>query len=167
MELSVVNPYAIFGPVLSNDFAPSMSIIVRLVTGQMPGVPKLFFGSVDVRDVASLHLLAMTSEKAKGERFIGVADVPALSMRELALRLKGLLGESKGGRIPTMELPNFMVRFGSLFDKALGVIVPELGIVREASSAKAKKVLGWKPRPLDETLRDAAESLFVHDLAKV
>lgn len=166
MELSVINPAGIFGPVLGKDFAASMEVIARLVNGQLPGCPKLYFGIVDVRDVAELHLLAMTDPKAKGERLIAVADEPAMSMRDVALKLKSMLRFSRASKIPTMEVPDFVIWLASWFDKSLALVVAELGVVRNGSNAKAKEVLGWRPRGVDEVLKDAAESLFTFDLVK-
>lgn len=164
LELSVINPAGIFGPVLSKDYAASMEIIVRLVNGALPGLPKLYFKVGDVRDIAGLHLRAMTDPKAKGERFIAHGDAGVMSMRDMALRLKDILGD-RAPKVPTREMPNFVMHMASWFDKALGVIVPELGVTRDGSNAKAKEVLGWQPRNVDETLKDAAESVFTHGLA--
>lgn len=142
-----------------------MEIVTRLVNGQLPGCQKLYFGVVDVRDVADLHLRAMTDPKARGERFIADGDSDALSMRDMPLRLKTVLGE-KGRKVPTREVPDFVIRLASRFDKSLGLVVPELGQVRNSCNVEAKEVLGWRPRGVDEVLKDAAESLFHHGLVK-
>lgn len=165
MELAVINPTAIFGPLLGKSYAASMEIIVRLINGALPGLPKLYFQVVDVRDVAVLHLRAMADSKANGERFIACGDEKAMSMQDVALRLKDLLGE-RASKVPTRELPNFIMRMASWFDKALALVVPELGVVKNASSAKAKDVLEWCPRNVDETLTEAAQSVFEYNLAK-
>lgn len=165
LELSVIAPYAIFGPVLNGHYAASMEIIVRLINGQLPGCPKLNFGVVDVRDVAELHLRAMTDPEAKGERFIANGDAAVMSMRDVALKLKRLLG-SRASKVPTREMPNFVIQFAGWFDKTLASVVSELGVVRNASNAKARENLGWQPRVVDETLKDAAESVFKYGLAK-
>ena len=59
LELSVVNPGGVFGPVLGPDYSTSILLVQRLMDGAMPGVPRLTFGVVDVRDVADLHIRAM------------------------------------------------------------------------------------------------------------
>src|SRR5215471_1332777 len=82
LELSVVNPVGVFGPVLGPDYSASILLVQRLMDGAMPGTPKLYFGIVDVRDVADLHLRAMNSPAAKGERFLAVAG-DFLSMLEI------------------------------------------------------------------------------------
>src|SRR5262249_23578287 len=73
LELSVINPVAVFGPVLGPDYSTSVLLIQRLMSGKVPGSPRLSFGVVDVRDVAELHIRAMTHPAAKGERFLAAA----------------------------------------------------------------------------------------------
>src|SRR6185312_11485308 len=72
-RLAVVNPGAILGPLLSADGSFSLELIQRLLKG-MPGVPRVGFSIVDVRDVADLHVKAMRTPEAGGERFVAVAD---------------------------------------------------------------------------------------------
>src|SRR5271168_3958487 len=101
LELSAVNPVGVFGPVLGPDYSVSILLIQRLIDGALPGCPKLNFGVVDVRDVASLHLLAMTHPAAKGERFLAVAG-DFMSILDIAKTLKSRLGAS-GKRVPTRQ----------------------------------------------------------------
>ena len=105
MDLAVVNPVGIWGPVLGKDYGTSAEMIVRLVNGQLPGVPQISFGVIDVRDVASLHLLAMTSPKASGQRFIAVSDEGVVWAKYVAERIKARLGE-RGKKVPTRAIPN-------------------------------------------------------------
>ena len=90
LELSVINPAGIFGPVLGADFSSSIELVTRLMKG-MPGCPRLYFGVVDVRDVADLHLRAMTDPAAKGERFIAVSG-DIMSMLDIATRAEDTPG---------------------------------------------------------------------------
>lgn len=166
MELTVINPVGIFGPILSKDYAVSMEIIGRLLNGELPGCLKLYISVVDVRDVAELHLRAMLHPKAKGERFIAVADDKTMIMRDMALRLKKVLGPEKTKKVPTREMPNFVIQIASWFDKPLGLVVMELGVIKNTTNAKAKEMLGWRPRIADETLREAGESLIEFGLVK-
>jgi dihydroflavonol-4-reductase len=101
LELSVVNPAGIFGPILGPDSASSVDLIKRLMNG-MPGAPRIYFGVVDVRDVADLHLRAMTHPAAKGERFIAVSG-NAISMVDIARILRARLGTS-ARRVPRLQL---------------------------------------------------------------
>ena len=157
LELSVVNPVGVFGPVLGPDYSTSIEIVRRLLDGEVPGCPRLSFGIVDVRDVADLHLRAMTNPAAKGERFLAVAG-DFLSMKEIAQVLKSGLGAA-AGRVPTKVLPDWLVRIAALFDSSLGQIVPELGKLKNATNEKAKRVLGWAPRSNADSLVATAESL--------
>ena len=157
LELSVINPVGVFGPVLGPDYSTSILIVQRLMDGAVPGCPRLNFGAVDVRDVADLHLRAMTHPAAKGERFLAVAG-DFLSMQEIAKILKRRLGAA-ARRVPTLQLPNFLVRLAALRDPAVKQILPELGKFKNATSEKAKRVLGWTPRSSEEAIVATAESL--------
>jgi nucleoside-diphosphate-sugar epimerase len=157
LELSVVNPSGIFGPVLGHDYSPSIDLIERLMNGGL-GCPQLYFGVVDVRDVADLHLRAMTHPAAKGERFIAVSG-EAMSMMDIAKVLRARLGDA-ARRVPTRELPKWMVRLAAKFDPRMRQLLPLLGNIRNATSAKAQRMLDWKPRPREDAIVATAESLL-------
>lgn len=164
LELSVVNPVGVFGPVLGPDYSTSILIIQRLMDGAVPGCPRLYFGVVDVRDVADLHIRAMTDPKAKGERFLAVAG-DFMSMLEMAKVLKRELG-SAASRVPTRELPDWLVRLVALADPAVKLILPELGKRKNATNAKARRLLGWTPRTNEEAIVATARSLRELQLLK-
>jgi len=164
LELSVVNPVGVFGPVLGPDYSTSILIVQRLMDGALPGCPQLYFGAVDVRDVADLHIRAMTNPAATGERFLAVAG-GFLSMVEIARILKARLGEL-AKRVPTRRLPNWLVRIAALRDPAVKQIVPELGKRKNASNEKAISVLDWAPRSNEEAIVATAESLVRLGLLK-
>ncbi|MGB8114028.1 MAG: aldehyde reductase [Candidatus Sulfotelmatobacter sp.] len=164
LGLSVVNPVGVFGPVLGPDYSTSILIVQRLLDGAVPGLPKLYFGVVDVRDVAALHLRAMTHPAANGERFLAIAG-HFLSTLEIAKILKARLGPA-AKRVPTRQLPNFVIRLAALRDRAVKQIVPELGKKKNATSEKAKSMLGWSPRSREESIIAAAESLLRLGLLK-
>jgi len=154
--LATVNPALVIGPVLSNDFSDSVQVIERLLTGRMPGLPRLGFNIVDVRDVADLHIRAMIAPAAAGQRFIAAGR--HAWMADLAAILRANLGEA-AARVPTRKAPDIAVRFASLFDKDLQFVTPSLGLRRDFTSAKAQELLGWRPRALEETVLDCASSL--------
>jgi nucleoside-diphosphate-sugar epimerase len=164
LELSVVNPVGVFGPVLGPDYSTSILLVQRLMDGALPGCPRLWFGCVDVRDVADLHIRAMTSPAAKGERFLAVAG-DFLSMQEIARALKTGLG-AEAARVPTRELPNWLVHLVALFDPAAKQLLPELGKRRNGSNAKARKLLGWAPRSSEESVVATARSMIDLGLLK-
>jgi len=157
LELAVVNPVGVFGPVWGRDFSTSIVLVQRLLNGSVPGCPRLSFGVVDVRDVVDLHLRAMTQAGARGERFLAVAG-PSLSILDMALVLKRGLGAA-AKKVPTWQLPDWLVRLAALRDRSLRQIIPELGRVKQASHAKATRVLGWAPRPAQTALLATGESL--------
>jgi dihydroflavonol-4-reductase len=158
LELSVVNPVAVLGPVLAADYSSSILLVERLMAGKVPGCPKLWFGVVDVRDVADLHLRAMTDPKANGERFLAAAG-EAWPMVRMAKVLRERLGEA-AKRVPTREVPNWVVRLVALRDPAARLILAELGKVKDVSHAKAERVLGWRPRSNEEAVVATGESLL-------
>lgn len=164
LELSVINPVGVFGPVLGPDYSTSIALIKRMMDGGMPGCLKLSFGVVDVRDVAELHIRAMTDPAAKSERFLAVAG-DFLSMLEIAKVLKMRMGES-ASKVPTRELPNWLVRILALRVRALKQTLPELGKRKNATNAKARRLLGWSPRSNEECLVATAESLLRLGLLK-
>jgi nucleoside-diphosphate-sugar epimerase len=164
LELAVVNPVGVFGPVLGPDTSTSILVVQRMMDGAMPGLPQMAFGVVDVRDVADLHLRAMTDPKAKGERFLATAG-DFMTFREIALALKGRLGAS-ARRVPTRELPNWLLRLAAIADPQVRQIVPELGKAKNGTSAKAKSLLGWAPRSREDALVATAESLMRLGLLK-
>jgi dihydroflavonol-4-reductase len=164
LELAVVNPVGVFGPVLAADYATSILLIQRMMDGAMPGCPRLWFGVVDVRDVADLHIRAMTHPAAKGERFLAVAG-DFVSMVEIAKVLKDRMGAA-AKKVPTRQLPNWLVRIAAMRDPAVKQILPELGKLRNATNEKARRMLGWTPRPNEDAIVATAESLVRLGLLK-
>ncbi|GAA4380964.1 SDR family oxidoreductase [Paeniglutamicibacter cryotolerans] len=158
MELAAVNPVGIIGPVLGPKLSTSIQLVRQLLSGKLPGLPRISTSLVDVRDVADLHLRAMTNPAARGERFIAV-EGPALGMREIARLLRERLG-GDGNRIPTRMLPDWLVRAGAVFVPVLREVAPRLGVVKQASNEKAVSMLGWEPRPTGDSLVDTAQSLI-------
>jgi nucleoside-diphosphate-sugar epimerase len=164
LELSVINPVAVFGPVLGPDYSASILLVQRLMDRAMPGSPRLCFGLVDVRDVADLHVRAMTNPAASGERFLAVAG-NFMWMVDIAKVLKNHLGQA-ARRVPTREIPNWVVRLAAFRDPAIRLILPELGEFKNATNEKAKRVLGWAPRSNEEAVLATAESLIRLGLLK-
>lgn len=157
LEMSVINPVGIFGPVLSAQQESSGRIIVRLMSG-MPGCPRIYFCVVDVRDVIDLHLLAMTHPAASGQRFIA-ASGSSLSMLDIARMLRARLGE-RAQRVPERELPDWQVRLAAETNPELRELLPLLGAIRNVSTEKARTMLGWNPRPAEDAVVATAESLI-------
>jgi nucleoside-diphosphate-sugar epimerase len=160
--LAVVNPALVLGPVFGADYSDSVQVVERLLSGRVPGLPRLGFNIVDVRDVADLHLRAMTAPQAAGQRFIAAGDYAW--MAEIAAMLRARFPE-RAAKIPSAKAPDLLIRLAALFDRDLRAVTPSLGRKRPFTSAKAQSLLGWTPRPLEETLTDCARSLIAAGLA--
>ena len=156
--LTTILPGAVFGPVLTTENLGSVQIIARLLQGRVPANPRLGFEIVDVRDLASLHIGAMTSPTAAGQRFIAVGEF--MWMIDISRTLRAQLGES-ASKVPTRILPDFVLRLMSLADPTLRAMTPRLGREHRHLSTKAQQVLGWHPRPAAETMVDCARSLLI------
>jgi dihydroflavonol-4-reductase len=164
MELAVVNPTAVLGPVLGGDFSHSIQSIKQMLDGNMKACPKIISSYVDVRDVADLHFKAMTMPQANGQRFIAAAG-KGLSLLDIATVLRKNLGE-KAAKVPSRELPDWLVRLLTIFNPALKSVLPYLGMVKHASSEKATSMLGWQPRSAEEAILATAHSLIKMNILK-
>jgi nucleoside-diphosphate-sugar epimerase len=163
-ELAVVNPVAVLGPLLGPDPSTSIELVKRLIDGSMPGTPKVAYGLVDVRDVADLHVRAMTAPEAAGERFLAIGE-DFRWISEMAEWLREALPD-RAKKIPKRELPNLLVRLAARFDGSLRQLTPELGIRKRATNEKARRLLGWAPRGDREAVVATAESLLTLGLVE-
>jgi dihydroflavonol-4-reductase len=157
-ELTVINPTGIFGPVLSPRLSTSVALVKAMVDGNGTPMPRLYFGVVDVRDAAELHVRAMTHPKAAGERFLAGSGA-AISYRQLS----EIIAERFGSRIsglPIRELTDDEVREAARTVPALRDAVSRVGRIPVISTDKAREVLGWAPRGVEETIVDTAQSLL-------
>ena len=164
LELSVVNPVGIFGPTFGPDYSTSILIVQKLLDGEVPACPRISFGAVDVRDVADMHLRAMTNPAANGERFLATAG-EFISLLDVGRILNKNMG-SMAKRVPTREMPDWIVRFLALFIADMRAISPELGIKKNASNEKAERILGWTPRSNEEAITASGTSLAQLGLLK-
>ena len=155
-RLATINPGAIIGPALNDDHSYSLQVIQRLLDG-MPAMPRLGFTFVDVRDVADLHIRAVTDPAAGGERFI--ATDRFLWMAEVAAILRERLGDA-AKKVPTRVAPNVVIRAMALFDGSIRSVVSDLGRQSWFSNEKARETLGWAPRPVEDSIEDCARSLI-------
>ena len=164
LELAVINPVAVLGPLLSPDPSTSIELVKRLIDGSMPGTPKVAYGLVDVRDVADLHVRAMTAPGAAGERFLALGE-DFRWMSEVAEWLREAFPD-RARKIPKRQLPSPLVRLASRFDGSLRQLTPELGVRKRATNEKARRVLGWSPRGDREAAVATAASLIELRLVK-
>jgi dihydroflavonol-4-reductase len=162
-RIATVNPTVIIGPTLSDETSASLEVIQRLLKG-IPAMPRLSFGFVDVRDVADLEIRAMTSPEAGGERF--VANTRTMWMADVAQVLRERLG-ARASKVPTRIAPDLLVRGMALFDGGIRSFKSSLGKRTEYHTTKAHDLLGWSPRPIDDTIVETAESLIDHGVVEV
>jgi dihydroflavonol-4-reductase len=159
MTVSTILPGAVFGPILSKDSIGSVDIIVRMLTGAMPGCPRIGLEIVDVRDLADIHIRAMLAPDAAAQRFLATGEFTW--MRDMAQDLRDGLG-SAATKVSTRHLPNWVVRLSSVFDPSLRAITVSLGRRNRHSTDKAARILDWRPRPATQTVVDCANSLLEH-----
>jgi dihydroflavonol-4-reductase len=157
LELATVNPTGILGPALSADVSTSLEIPIRLMNGKTPGIPRLGFSLVDVRDVADCHIAAMENPKAAGERFLATDDF--LWFTECAAILREAF-PAYVNRIPRRNVPDWMLKVMAVFQPVYRQTVTELGRTRKASNRKAREVLGIQFRSSKEALVASAQSLI-------
>lgn len=157
LELTTVNPVAVYGPVLGADYSHSIRLISNMLEGQ-PGCVNVNSCCVDVRDVADLHLRAMTNPAAKGERFLATVG-DSMWMVEVAELLRQRLGEA-ADKVSTQVWPDEQVRLAGQTNAQLRSVVPLLNYDMSASGNKAEKLLGWAPRSREEAIVATAESLI-------
>ena len=161
MELVTICPGAVLGPVLGRDFSASIDIVRKLLDGSLPGLPRFGWPLVDVRDIADLHVTALTSPVAAGKRYIGagaffwMSDIADVLRRELP-----------DARIPKAKLADWLVRLSANFDPVVKERLFELGKARPVSAQLARTELGWSPRSPEETIIDTAKSLMTSGLVK-
>ncbi|KAL6903323.1 dihydroflavonol-4-reductase [Trichoderma evansii] len=159
IELATVNPVLVMGPSLGEEDNTSLELPRRMLNGELPGLPNLSFGIVDVRDVADLHIKVMETPQAAGQRYLAISDDLATSARDIATFLKQGLPAEETKKVPTRVLPNFLLRLASHFDASIAMITPELGRVRYTSNAKAREELDWLPISARDSVLASAESL--------
>ncbi|PTR11696.1 NAD-dependent epimerase/dehydratase family protein [Novosphingobium sp. SG726] len=157
MEFVSINPSVVLGPVWGEDYSTSIELVRQLLAGAVPGCADLGFGVVDVRDVAALHVRALTEPGIDGERFI--ASGPFLKMIDIARILRQQLGQ-QARRVPLRHVPDWMVHALALVNPMVRQVTGELGNVRDTDAGHALSRLGWATRPVEQTITDCAQSLI-------
>jgi nucleoside-diphosphate-sugar epimerase len=162
-ELVTMLPGAVFGPILTTSNIGSVGIVGRMIAGKMRGIPRIGLEIVDVRDLVDVHIRAMTSPEAAGQRFLATGEF--MWMRDMARVLRAGLG-ADGSKVSTREIPDFAVRLAARYrDPSLREITPALGRRNRHTTEKARRILDWQPRPARDTILDCARSLLAHHAA--
>jgi len=155
MELAVINPGAVLGPLLGSDFSTSGDLVKKLLDGSVPACPAIGFSCIDVRDVADAHFEAMLNPAAAGRRFALVGPYAWM------IDISGVL-RNAGYKSPTRKLPNFLVRFLGIFDGTVRMLIPGLGVRSNISNERMRKDLGIEPLSLDDMVLSMADSMVRH-----
>lgn len=156
IELTTIQPVAVFGPIRSAQVRTSVDIVARLLDGRLPLLPNAGIQIVDVRDVSATHVAAMNDPATVGERYI-VADAFRW-LSEMAALLRETYPENR--KIPTRRMPDWLVRALALVSGDVRTIASELHKRRILSSEKVRKLLGRDLVPADEAIRASAETLI-------
>ncbi len=163
IEFCAICPSVVLGPVWSADYSASLVIVQRLLDGSLGACPDVGFGIVDVRDVADLHVRALTAPDMAGERFI--ASGRFMKLREIADLLRAQLGP-QAHRVTRRNAADWMVHIAALFNPLAKAVVGELGSVAHFDASHAKAVLGWATRPAEQSIVDSARSLIERGLVR-
>lgn len=158
LELAAINPMAIFGPSLGPALSAAHGLLQKVMNGSMKALPDIRMGIVDVRDLADLHISAMITPVAAGQRFLALSG-GTMSLLEIAALLKRKMPQA-AGKVSARSLPTWLLKASALFNKQAKSILPLVGIYRNASNEKARKLLGWAPRSNEEAVLATAESLI-------
>jgi dihydroflavonol-4-reductase len=157
LELAVINPTGVLGPILGPCASSSIGIIASLLSGRMArGAPNLMFGVVDVRDIADLHIRAMVTPEANGERFLATNKV--MTVLEISEIIKEYHPNYEN-KLPSQVIPSWMVWLASWISSQAKMLYPQLGIRRTSDNSKAKRILDWEPIPIEKTIADTIEPL--------
>ena len=159
-ELTVINPVAVTGPMLTSDIGSSNDFLLKLISGSMPACPKIHMGYIDVRDVAKAHIFSMTEEKTNGERII-------VSENEMFFAEVGkTLNEAGFKKSHTKEMPNFLVKIMSLFVGELKTLLSALNRKGDIDKTKAKSFFNWDFISTEQSVTETAQQLQDMGLTK-
>ena len=159
-DLTVINPVAVTGPMLTSDIGSSNDFLLKLISGSMPACPKIHMGYIDVRDVAKAHIFSMTEEKTNGERII-------VSEKEMFFSEVGkTLNEAGFKKSPTKELPNFLVKIMSFFVGELKTLLSALDRRGDIDKTKAERFFNWEYISTEQSVTETAQQLQEMGLTK-
>ena len=155
MELTVINPGAVFGPSLGAKIdGQSVTMMTKMINGKVPMIPDMAMGMVDVRDVAKIHVAALTAIGAAGQRFIACTAEPV----EMATLAK-VLRDAGYKKAPSLKAPTFLLKFMSLIDREARGMIPFIGKKAALDNSSTLKVLNWKPTPMATSFKEMAAAI--------
>ncbi len=159
IDLATICPGIILGPVLENDIGTSAEVVKQLMDRTIPLFPRFGFAVVDVRDVASMHIEAMTNPAASGQRFNCGGEF--MWMEDIGRVLREAYPDRK---LPSRRMPNWLVHIAAIFNPPLRATLGDLGRTQIVSHDKATRLLNWNPRSEKEAILATAESLIARNI---
>lgn len=155
-DMVTLNPTVVLGPAYAEVQARgSLELLMRIVGGKLPALPRLSFSLVDVRDVALAHIAALENPDAEGRHILyneplWMSEIADIVRREFPRR-----------RIPRLVLPDWTVYIGAIFDRRAtwAYLRSHLGVQRRIDNTRARTRLGIEFRPIEDTVVDSARSL--------
>jgi len=121
-KLTTILPGLVFGPAfVTTDFS-SGDLIRQLMTGELPALPRMHCGMVDVRDVAAAHVAALDCPTSDGQRYMCCAD-DHLWMTDISDLLVKEFGKY-GYRISTRRLGYCCFKIIGLCERQVATIMP-------------------------------------------
>jgi len=155
LDLTVINPGAVFGPPIgSKDGAQNIAMIADMIAGKMPMIPDMAMGMIDVRDVAKLHIAAMTKSGASGKRFIACTAEPI----EIST-ITQVLRDAGYSKAPARKAPTFLLKFMGIFDKQVKGMLPFIGKKASYDNSETFEILEWKPTPMSQSFKEMASAI--------
>jgi dihydroflavonol-4-reductase len=164
-SLTTVLPSSIQGPVLGEQLPLTAKMISRILEGQAPYLPNMRMAIVDVRDAAEAHVLAMTAPQAAGQRYIVTNE--HWMAPQVAQCLKAELTAEEGAKVSTRVVSDWVVKMAACVSAEAAFVAKTLGRTLDYDSGKARRELGWKPRPARETIVDSARALIDKGLVNI
>lgn len=156
-QLTTILPGAILGPNMGGRHSSTDQIFTAILDGNPS--PNVIYPVGDVRDLAHLHVLAMELDAANGQRFI--AESEEMTMPEMAKFMKEAFPEYK---IRTAVVPDFLISLMAKFNPAMKVLNTMIGLKYHRDNTKARRLLGWNPRPAKETVLDTVNYIVKNNL---
>lgn len=157
LDLTVINPGMIFGPLQSPNFGTSVGLLLQLMNGKFSRLPRFGFPVIDIRDVADAHIKAMVNPAASGQRFIVAGQF--LWLKDISHILAKAFPDY-AHRLPTQEIPSWLVRVMATVSPMSRMIVHELGRDLSVDTSKARRVLDWTARSETEAICACVQSLI-------
>ncbi|MBN1252161.1 MAG: aldehyde reductase [Bacteroidales bacterium] len=156
-DLVVINPSFVLGPSLTNlSASESLTFMKDMLTGKFQmGAPALFFGFVDVRDVAEAHVLAIENQTAEGRN---ITSERVMSVMDLAEIIRNKYG--KKYKLPVMKSPKFMLyMIGWMFGLSTKFVKRNIGYPIKLNNRKSIEKLGLKYTEMQKTVIDMVEQM--------